>query len=78
MTHTAMEIKRMLREAMEFSRKIIMEDLPENMASNENLRISACQEKGIERCYVLEQALKDGWLVYDEKTSPVIGAYMYL
>ena len=78
LTHTAMEIKRMLREAMEFSRKIIMEDLPENMASNENLRISACQEKGIERCYVLEQALKDGWLVYDEKTSPVIGAYMYL
>ncbi len=75
---TATEIKKMLRDAMEFSRKIIAEDLPDSIASNENLRFIAFQENGADRRYVLEQALKDGWIVYDDKTSPVIGAYMYL
>jgi len=55
-----------------------VEDLPDSIASNENLRFIAFQENGADRRYVLEQALKDGWLVYDDKTSPVIGAYMYL
>lgn len=75
---TATEIKKMLREAKDFSCKIIVEDLPDSIASNENLRFIAFQENGADRRYVLDQALKDGWLVYDDKTSPVIGAYMYL
>ena len=75
---TATEIKKMLREAMDFSSKMILEDLPDSIASNENLRFIAFQENGADRRYVLEQALKDGWLVYNEQTSLVIGAYMYL
>ncbi|MBR3963824.1 MAG: sigma-70 family RNA polymerase sigma factor [Clostridia bacterium] len=75
---TATEIKKMLREVMDFSSKIIVKDLPDSIASNENLRFFALQKNGVDRRYVLEQALKDGWLIYDDKTSPVIGAYIYL
>ena len=31
----------------------------------------------ISREYILEQALKDGWLKYDENTLPTVGAYIY-
>ena len=74
----ATEIKAMLREFMDYSARVIEADLPESIASNENLQFIAFQENGADRRYVLAQALKDGWLVYDDKTSPVIGAYMYL
>ena len=36
------------------------------------------QAPSISRGYVIEQALADGWLKYDENTSPVIGAYIYI
>ncbi|MBQ8498087.1 MAG: RNA polymerase sigma factor [Clostridia bacterium] len=32
----------------------------------------------IERGYIVEQALADGWLVYDENTISSIGAYIYI
>lgn len=75
---TSEEIRKLLREAMDFSRKVISDDLPASIATNERQRIFACDSEAFDRRYVLEQALKDGWIVYDENTSPVIGAYMYL
>ncbi len=36
------------------------------------------QAPNIERGYVVEQALNDGWLKYDERTVHTIGAYIYL
>ena len=36
------------------------------------------QAPGIERGYVVEQAILDGWLKYDENTINTIGAYIYL
>ncbi len=77
-TRTSEEIRRLLREAMDFSRKVISNDLPATIAEDEWLCAFACQDNAFDRRYVLEQALKDGWLVYNENTSPVIGAYMYL
>lgn len=32
----------------------------------------------IQRGYIVEQAIKDGWLVYDENTISSVGAYIYL
>ena len=32
----------------------------------------------IERGYVLEQAIEDGWLTYDENTDKAVGAYIYI
>ena len=36
------------------------------------------QAPDIERGYVVEQAINDGWLKYDENTINTIGAYIYL
>jgi hypothetical protein len=36
------------------------------------------QAPDIERGYVVEQAILDGWLKYDENTIHTIGAYIYL
>ena len=36
------------------------------------------QAPDIERGYVVEQAILDGWLKYDENTINTIGAYIYL
>lgn len=36
------------------------------------------QAPDIERGYIVEQAIFDGWLKYDDNTSKTIGAYIYL
>ncbi len=36
------------------------------------------QAPDIERGYIVEQAILDGWLKYDDNTSKTIGAYIYL
>jgi hypothetical protein len=36
------------------------------------------QAPSIERGYVLEQAIEDGWLTYDENTDKAVGAYINL
>ena len=78
LTKIASKLRKLLREAIDYARKAITMDLPKSIANNEHLSIFACKENLYERRYVLEQALKDGWLVYDEHTSPVIGAFLYL
>ena len=57
----------------------------ENVELTETLRrliqeISALFAKApaIERGYVLEQAIENGWLTYDENTDRTVGAYIYL
>lgn len=32
----------------------------------------------IQRGYIVEQAIENGWLVYDERTLPTVGAYIYM
>ena len=35
------------------------------------------QSSSIERGYIIDQALKDGWLKYDDNTINTVGAYIY-
>ena len=77
-TQTVEEIRKLLREGMDVSRKVVSDDLPESILACTHLRIFAWEDSVFDRRYLLEQAIKDGWLVYDEHTSPVIGAYLYL
>ena len=55
------------------------EQLAEKLTS---LRDDICslfkQAPDIERGYIVEQAIIDGWLAYDENTINTIGAYIYL
>ena len=41
------------------------------------LTVPAVWGKGVAAA-LLEQAIADGWLRYDDSTSPVIGAYLYI
>ena len=77
-TNTVAEIRRILKEVSEFAYKTTAEDLPAAIASKENMCVLACRDNAFDRCYILNQALNNGWLKYDEHTSRVIGAYMYL
>ena len=75
---TVAEIRRILKEVSEFAYKTTAEDLPAAIASKENMCVLACRDNAFDRCYILDQALNNGWLKYDKHTSRVIGAYMYL
>ena len=67
----------MLGEITARNKQVVREDLPESYRNDEKMCAMACSDVNFERGYVLEQALCDGWLHYDENTSPVIGAYIY-
>lgn len=58
--------------------ELVQADLPERFRNDPVQCRLAISETGFDRGYVLEQALRDGWLRYDEQTSPAIGAYLYL
>ena len=60
---------------------ILYHDLPKNIRSDENfmqmLLYSYCNLGGsFTLGYILETALADGWLRYDENTPPSVGAYV--
>ena len=60
---------------------ILYRDLPKNIRSDEKfvqaLVHSYCNLGGsFTLGYVLESALADGWLRYDENTMPTVGAYV--
>lgn len=58
--------------------ELVQADLPERFRNDPLQCRLAITETGFDRGYVLEQALRDGWLKYDDQTSPVIGAHLYL
>lgn len=75
---TVSEIRQILKELLDFTHKVTVEDFPASIACNEKLCYFAFREYVFERSYIFDQALKNGWLKYDNDTSKVIGAYLYL
>ena len=60
---------------------ILYRDLPKNIRNNEKfiqaLLYSYCNQGGsFTLGYILETALADGWLRYDENIPPSVGAYV--
>ncbi len=72
------KIKSILSEISSYSYKITREDLPKVFREDKRICRIACENSDYSRNYVLEQAVNDGWLKYDENTSRVIGAYIYI
>ncbi|MBQ7922025.1 MAG: sigma-70 family RNA polymerase sigma factor [Clostridia bacterium] len=55
------------------------EQLSERLSSlKEDIYSLFKQAPDIERGYVVDQAIADGWLIYDENMTNTIGAYIYL
>ena len=72
------EIRALLTEAKSYAASVTAKDLPVTFREDERMCHFACVNNYISRSYVLEQALTDGWLKYDENTSKTIGVYLYI
>ena len=75
---SASEIRRMVREVKVYTNQVTREDLPPLFKNDDRLSYFACVNNYIDREYILEQALADGWIKYDENTAPAVGAYLYV
>lgn len=74
----ATEIKALLRGALEYSHKRSLEDIPESLLKNDNFKEFTSSYSSFKRGIVLEQAIADGWIKYDDNTNKSIGAFMYI
>ncbi len=77
-TQTVEEIKSIISEAKEFAFKLTAESLPPLFKNDERLCYFACSNSTMSRDIVFMQAIKDGWIKYDENTGKVVGAYIYI
>jgi len=75
---TARKIKTLFADVSAYAQSITASDLPPIFKNDERMCNFACLNVRFDRGFVLEQALRDGWLRYDENTSRVIGAYIYI
>ncbi|MBQ9121091.1 MAG: RNA polymerase sigma factor [Clostridia bacterium] len=78
LTESADQIRRLIKEAKAYTNEVTAKDLPPIFQNDSRLVHFACVNNYLDRGFVLDQALEDGWLKYDENTSPVVGAYLYV
>ena len=74
----AQRIKELLSKVDEYSREVTRNDLPNSFKSNDHICEFACMNSGMDRSVVFAKAVGHGWLKYNETTSRVIGAYLYI
>lgn len=77
-TQTVEEIKQILSEAKNFAFNLTSESLPPLFKDNERMCYFACSNSTMSRNVVFMQAIKSGWITYDEHTSKAVGAYIYI
>ena len=75
---TMEEIRGILSDITAYSHRVTLDDLPALFKNDERMCAFACRCSALGRSEILEQAIADGWLKYDENTSKVIGACLYL
>ena len=78
LTESAREVRRLIEETKAYTNRVTREDLPALFKNDDRLSYFACVNNYVDRGFVLDQALADGWLKYDESTSPIVGAYLYI
>ncbi len=76
--HTADEIKSITGTANEFAFRLTAESLPPLFKNDERMCYFACRNCTMSRNIVLMQAIKDGYIKYDEGTGKAVGAYIYI
>ncbi|MCH5286456.1 MAG: RNA polymerase sigma factor [Christensenellaceae bacterium] len=74
----ARRIEAMLAEQYTFIRKAMEDELPERFRKNQQIWEMVNDHTVNSRGYVLEQAVRDGWLRDDESTGRTVGMWMNL
>ena len=72
------EIRRIITEASEFADRITANDLPEEFKNDERMCHFACANSKMSRNIVLDQAIKDGWVKYNEGSAKLLGAFVFV
>ena len=72
------EIRRIKTETSEFADRITANDLPEEFRNDERMCHFACANSKMSRNIVLDQAIKDGWVKYNEGSAKVLGAFVFV
>lgn len=73
-TALAQRIKAIFSDVVSYSTGVVSKDIPDFVGVAKMYPTYSSFDRG----YILEQALRDGWIKYDENTSKVIGAYLYI
>lgn len=77
-TETRERLTKLLAAANHYAQDVTGEDLPPVFKEDERMNRFASAHSRMRRDIILEQALADGWLIYDDSTCRAIGAYMHI
>ena len=74
----ASEIRKIFAGCNEYAVQVTTADLPDELKKDDRMCNFACSNNRIARNYILDQALKDGWIKYDDSTGKTIGAHIFI
>ena len=78
LAHTAEEIRSIFAKSKEFSFKVTADSLPPLLRRDARMCHFACNQSMLDRNVVLDHALANGWLAYDEASAKILGAYLLI
>lgn len=76
--HIDEEIYALLKSSQEKTLEIMSGEMPRKFLQNPHQYNHVLQCLSINNNYICEQALRDGYLKYDERTSPTIGNFIFI
>ena len=71
-------IRAIISEITEYAERATRDDLPAEFKNDDRMCRFACCNSKLSRNFIFDQALKDGWLKYEDKASPILGAHIYI
>ena len=74
----ANEIRRIIADVSDYAERITRDDLPAEFKNDDRICRFACANSKFTRNYILDQALKDGWIIYNEDSVKKVGAHIYV
>ncbi len=72
------EIVVILRDLFDYVCGLNLKDMPASFAQNPKIKDFAASYSSFDRSIVLEQAIADGWIKFDEHSSRAVGAFIYV
>ena len=71
-------IRAIISEITEYAERATRDDLPAEFKNDDRMCRFACCDSKLSRNFIFDQALKDGWLKYEDKASSMLGAHIYI
>ena len=72
------EIVAILQELFDYAYELNLKNMPASLADYPLIKDFAASHTAFDRSIVLEQAIADGWIKFDEHSSRAVGAFIYV